>query len=135
MEQYENIFFNELDNFIREVKQIIEFSIFEFYPDDAWKNVDIEIENDFIDYLDNKVNELIKSYIIIKYTDATKYLLHHDPSLTISLNFAIANGYTYINQLSSSILASLLLQHHLRTYWSVKQNDLIENVKLNLLNK
>ena len=72
-------------------------------------------EDTFYNFLD-KVNDAIMHEEIIYYSEAIKYLMREDASLSNSLEIASEYGYT-TEQLNSELLATLLYQQKLTEQW------------------
>jgi len=72
-------------------------------------------EDTFDDFCD-KVNDAIMHEEIIYYSEAMKYLMREDASLSDSLEIASEYGYT-TEQLNSELLATLLYQQKLTEQW------------------
>jgi hypothetical protein len=67
-------------------------------------------------YFCDKVNDAIMSEEIIYYSEAIKYLMKEDASLSDSLEIASEYGFT-TEQLNSELLATLLYQQKLTEQW------------------
>ena len=72
-------------------------------------------EDTFQEFCD-KVNDAIMHEEIIYYSEAIKYLMREDASLSDSLDIASEYGYT-TEQLNSELLATLLYQQKLSEQW------------------
>ena len=72
-------------------------------------------EDTFQEFCD-KVNDAIMHEEIIYYSEAIKYLMREDASLSDSLDIASEYGFT-TEQLNSQLLATLLYQQKLTEQW------------------
>ena len=72
-------------------------------------------DDTFTDFCD-KVNDAIMEENVIYYSEAIKYLMREDASLSNSLDIASEYGYT-TDQLNSELLATLLYQQKLNEQW------------------
>ena len=72
-------------------------------------------EDTFQEFCD-KVNDAIMHEEIIYYSEAIKYLMREDASLSDSLDIASEYGFT-TEQLNSELLATLLYQQKLSEQW------------------
>ena len=72
-------------------------------------------DDTFTDFCD-KVNDAIMEENVIYYSEAIKYLMREDASLSNSLDIASEYGYT-TDQLNSELLATLLYQQRLTEQW------------------
>ena len=92
------------------LQQIAEDNNFDIDLANAYYNEDTF--NDFCD----KVNDAIMHEEIIYYSEAIKYLMREDASLSDSLEIASEYGYT-TEQLNSELLATLLYRQKLTEQW------------------
>ena len=76
-----------------------------------WDDVASEVSDEY--ELTDWIAERISEESITYYVDAMKYLTENDPSLRVSLEFAVEAGYE-MGEISSEDLATLLFQDTLR---------------------